>query len=594
MKNKALFIAFFCVLYGYNSISQIFNEPYIDSIIREADLMKMDSGRVLYLIESAQKVKRKNNYQALRLLEEAEIISKRINFLRGIAISKLNFSEIYRVKGDNEIAIKNCTSAIALMDSINDSEFLPDAYNELAQIYYDIGNKEESFKKYKIAYAYSKKKMNMKQMGRSLTNMGVYYAEKGAFDKALTYFKECEIIALNTESQYGYSLSLINLGACYSQLTNYDLALNDFNKAIEICKDYDLKNNLSYAYLKMSEMYVLKGEDIKVEEYLIKAESTIIREMDLALKRDIYESFYMYYESQRKHKISLKYFKRYNSINEEIKQNKINKTISELKAKNDNIKREKEIALLKKRNEMETTWNLGLFIGFSFLLFSSIMIYLELRQRKIKKEQELSYLHQLSIEDELEMLQTKINPHFLYNALNSIASLAEDEPAQAEKMVLSLADLFRYSINAEDGHYTEIRKAIELVKKYLEIEKVRYGERLEYKFILQPGTEDLLIPRFLLQPLVENAIKHGVSKIRQGNIILKISKRGSRLNIFLYDNGPPFPKNFVEGYGSTNVKKKLQILYKAKHKIQYLNKPEKMVKITIIDPLLVSPVKLNV
>ena len=257
MKNKALFIAFFCVLYGYNSISQIFNEPYIDSIIREADLMKMDSGRVLYLIESAQKVKRKNNYQALRLLEEAEIISKRINFLRGIAISKLNFSEIYRVKGDNEIAIKNCTSAIALMDSINDSEFLPDAYNELAQIYYDIGNKEESFKKYKIAYAYSKKKMNMKQMGRSLTNMGVYYAEKGAFDKALTYFKECEIIALNTESQYGYSLSLINLGACYSQLTNYDLALNDFNKAIEICKDYDLKNNLSYAYLKMSEMYVL-------------------------------------------------------------------------------------------------------------------------------------------------------------------------------------------------------------------------------------------------------------------------------------------------------------------------------------------------
>jgi sensor histidine kinase YesM len=199
----------------------------------------------------------------------------------------------------------------------------------------------------------------------------------------------------------------------------------------------------------------------------------------------------------------------------------------------------------------------------------------------IEKELELDKAYQLKIQSELEAIQAKINPHFLYNSLNSIVSLIHENPDKAEKMVLSLSDLFRYSINSGGGNFSTIKREIELVRAYLEIEYVRFQDQLKFEIIVDPDLEQTLIPKFLIQPLIENGIKHGTSKINQGKIKLEIIRKENNLQISVYDNGPDFPEHIDSGYGLKSTVDKLDLLYQNEYSFQILNQPEKRIEIRL-------------
>jgi two-component system LytT family sensor kinase len=198
------------------------------------------------------------------------------------------------------------------------------------------------------------------------------------------------------------------------------------------------------------------------------------------------------------------------------------------------------------------------------------------------KEMDLVKLNQLKTEAELQALQSKINPHFLYNALNSIASLIHEDADKAEDMTMKLSKLFRYSINTLQENYVSIKEEVEILNTYLDIEKVRFGNRINFKIEVSSELETKLIPRFLLQPLVENALKHGLKDIRdKGEMRVNITQSGNRVEIFIYDNGIPFPEELIAGYGLQSTFDKLQLLYKEDHDIQINNTPEKHIKISI-------------
>lgn len=198
------------------------------------------------------------------------------------------------------------------------------------------------------------------------------------------------------------------------------------------------------------------------------------------------------------------------------------------------------------------------------------------------KEIDLAKLNQLKTEAQLQALQAKINPHFLYNALNSIASLIHEDADKAEDMTLKLSKLFRYSLNTMDENFSTIKEELEILNAYLAIEKVRFGERINFQFEVENELLNKQIPRFLLQPLVENTLKHGLKdKIENGLISVKINHIDDKLNLFIYDNGIPFPEELVAGYGLQSTFDKLQLLYKEDYDIQINNTPEKHIKISI-------------
>lgn len=230
-------------------------------------------------------------------------------------------------------------------------------------------------------------------------------------------------------------------------------------------------------------------------------------------------------------------------------------------------------------------------VGWKIMLIPFLItlyrIYARFQSNKIsgllqEKELELTKQKELKFKSDLNALQARINPHFLYNALNSLASLAYIDAAKTEKMALSLSKLFRYNINKEDEHFSSIKEEVEMAEIYLEIEKNRFDDKLEYTIEVQNSLLDFQIPKFILQPLAENAVKHGVSKITEKGIIkIKIFEEAQKVCIEIYDNGPAFPGGLTSGYGLQNTYEKFKLLYKKPFDIEFINKPEKKLVIML-------------
>ncbi len=220
----------------------------------------------------------------------------------------------------------------------------------------------------------------------------------------------------------------------------------------------------------------------------------------------------------------------------------------------------------------------------SFGLIRALIVYINMRNRQIilKKDLYLSNLEKLKQQAELQALHSRINPHFLYNSLNSIASLAHEDANKTEQMALALSDFCRSAINKQNKDSATIAEEVALIRNYLEIEKVRFGDRLNYKMDIEASLENHDIPRFLLQPLVENAIKHGVGQItNQGFIRVEVSLVDDRIEMKVYDNGPEFPDELITGYGLQSLHDKLQIIYKDAAHLNWQNSPEKCICVTL-------------
>src|SRR5690606_6933184 len=152
-----------------------------------------------------------------------------------------------------------------------------------------------------------------------------------------------------------------------------------------------------------------------------------------------------------------------------------------------------------------------------------------------------------------------INPHFLYNSLNSIAGLSTENSIKTREMAMALSKLFKYNINRDENSFASIKDEVEMAVLYLNIEKIRFEERLDYSVSIQPGIEDVLKPRHVVQPIVENAVKYGFGK--DGiEITIAIEKRDEVVVLKVGDKGNEFDVSFNPGYGIKSLYDKLDIL----------------------------------
>jgi two-component system LytT family sensor kinase len=227
---------------------------------------------------------------------------------------------------------------------------------------------------------------------------------------------------------------------------------------------------------------------------------------------------------------------------------------------------------------------------FSFLvvvIVSTIIYFYRTQQatmnaRLKEKELDLVKVKQLITQAELQTLQSKINPHFLYNSLNSIASLIHEDADKAEDMTLKLSRLFRYSINSPNENMAPVTEEMEIVDTYLEIEKVRFGDRINFITHIDESIKNVLVPRFLIQPLVENALKHGLNDLaKNGELKIIISRESENISISIADNGKAFPAELNMGYGLQSTYDKLTLLYGENYQVQIANAPEKQIRILI-------------
>ena len=178
-------------------------------------------------------------------------------------------------------------------------------------------------------------------------------------------------------------------------------------------------------------------------------------------------------------------------------------------------------------------------------------------------------------EARLQSLLRQLKPHFLFNALNGIASLMHTDVAAADRMLVRLAELLRLTMSQSGAALSPLREEIAFLEKYLEIERIRFRDRLAVKIDIDPATLDAQVPSLILQPIVENAIRHGIEpQVRPGSIVLNAAREGAQLVLTVSDNGCGLPANGPkrEGIGLANTRARLAELYGPKHIFELKNR----------------------
>ncbi len=213
-----------------------------------------------------------------------------------------------------------------------------------------------------------------------------------------------------------------------------------------------------------------------------------------------------------------------------------------------------------------------IFVTLSFL---SMVYGFELTRKRLaatasalkEKELQAERLLKLTAEAELQALQARINPHFLFNTLNSIASLITEDPQKAEEMTEKLSALFRYTLGANREELVRLEQEVHIVRSYIDIEQLRLGSRLKTSIEIEEGLRDLKVPPLLLQPIVENSVKYAVAAREEGGSIRICGRRnGGRCVLEVIDDGPGFDgETKGAGYALDNIRQRLAASYGDAH-----------------------------
>jgi two-component system, LytTR family, sensor kinase len=220
---------------------------------------------------------------------------------------------------------------------------------------------------------------------------------------------------------------------------------------------------------------------------------------------------------------------------------------------------------------MRTPSWLGAMIGYTYLILAWTFLYITLRfyrelQLQTRQTMEATAMaHQA----QLKMLRYQLNPHFLFNTLNAISTLIlERDTGTANRMLQGLSGFLRLSLDNDPMQRVTLRQEVDALMQYLEVEKLRFDERLRLDFDIADNCRDALLPGLLLQPLIENAIKHAVARRVEGGTLRIAARRdGDMLEVEVADDGPGTGSNGPQapgaghGVGLVNVRERLRVLY---------------------------------
>jgi two-component system LytT family sensor kinase len=235
---------------------------------------------------------------------------------------------------------------------------------------------------------------------------------------------------------------------------------------------------------------------------------------------------------------------------------------------------------------------------FEILFFAKFLIYLIIcgvvlgashalaYYRKFREgEQQASLLAAELAQTQLQVLKMQLHPHFLFNTLHAISALMHKDVELADRMIARLGELLRSTLEHVGTQEVPLRDELEFIKPYLDIEQARLGPRLSVQLDIDPEAMDANVPNLILQPLVENAIRHGIApRAGAGRIEIHARRENGRIRLQVCDNGRGLATNYVEGVGVGNTRARLRQLYGEEHQFVMCNRPDGGLEVTVSLP----------
>ncbi|WCO01072.1 tetratricopeptide repeat-containing sensor histidine kinase [Psychroserpens ponticola] len=492
---------------------------------------------------------------ALMKADEAIELYKSIDYDYGVVIVKNSKAIILQEKGDYTNALKTFKEVVSYLEK-DESKYTNALWLKMniGALYAEINEFDKAIDYYMEVYNDPKAQGNNSIIGRTCINLANSYRQKKEFKKALSF-------ALEAEQKVKRPRSLASLKSClasvYSKLENYEKA-HDYNKqALVLYKSLNLQSRVDDANHNIAYNYLHQKKYDDAEYYFLKTNMAMKSYDNIYTKKNNFQGLSELYYAKKEYKKAFDFYEKHQNIKDSIHGIDKLKAISdiEIKYETEKTKREKETAEQQVIiTKLESQKNRNLFIGSlsvaGLLLLASVFYFSRLKAQKkaelvtieLKETQKRLAVEKQYKDSELKALKAQMNPHFIFNALNSIQDyIVLNQKNLASDYLGKFADLIRNYLHFSDTGFISIPDEVHNLNLYLELEKLRFEESLEYSIHLDDNAnfEEFNIPTMLIQPYIENALKHGLlHKKDNRKLSISISKFSDKIvECVIEDNG---------------------------------------------------------
>lgn len=433
------------------------------------------------------------------------------------------------------------------LDFFKENDFqegVANALTNLGRVYNDKGDSKKAIESYKQAYDIMEKNSNERGMASALTNTGIAYVEMGDYIEAIPFFNKTQKIYEKLKNTNNLAIVHRNLGDCYAlgEDVNFKLAEKNYESSFQYAKEAG-SINLQFNALDQLAILQVKMGDYK-RAYTNKTKAVVLR--------DSFSS------AEKKEEIALL------EADYEYEKEK-----SELQSDY-----EKKQAVSKAEMARQNLMITGLSIGaLLIVLFSTVAFQLYRKREKVMSEKKLSEFKTKVAETELKALRSQMNPHFIFNAMNSISDyMAKNDVKTANNFLIKFSKLIRAILESSEKKWISLEEDINLTELYMEIESLRLKDKFLHSFKVDDNVdvENTMVPPLILQPFIENSIWHGISqKKTMGHIDVSVKIENQFLVCTVDDDGVG-RKNGTNTMGKTSMGLKI-----TKNRLDIINQLKK-------------------
>lgn len=497
-----------------------------------AELVKFRG--VVYYFKSEYSVAKRYYEQSLSLYSE-------IPDSTGISAVLNNLAIIAVETGEYDEGVKLYLQALKIAEKLNDRVMTGRIYLNLGNISSELGQTDQSLLHYQKALEYSDSVTQKGIYASLLNNIGGSYSDQEDYNKAFDFHTRSLKMRMELGDSIPIATSLSNLANVLVNQKKTDEAIKMYNQALDIYSKLGYKKGLVSTYNFLGNCYLTLGDNVRAGEYFAKN----INEAE--------EMQSGYWEAQGYGSLASVFYKsgtydkaydallKYQQINDSLQVEDSRRHLTELEKKYETKKKEAEIQRLsadklqqEKRLVVRTAWLLAAIIA-ALIVIIILVIIRNLQHRKT------AALDKKNLEMENQLLRVQMNPHFLFNSLNSIQYYMNKNPESASRYLTKFSRLTRLILEHSRNHWVNLSEEVESMKLYLEMEQLRLENKFSWKFDIdeQIDEESVEVPPMMFQPFIENAIKHGILPLETGgHIHIELSLlEGSKLKVIVADNG---------------------------------------------------------
>ncbi|MBI9053685.1 MAG: tetratricopeptide repeat protein [Bacteroidales bacterium] len=478
------------------------------------------------------------NQVALDYFSKALAINSELNDTLSISNSYENIGRVYKDLADYDKAIIYQMKSLKIRENCNHPR-LVNNYTALATVYQklqDTINHFQYLNKAKIAISKHDNPDNF-QMAIIHNEIAGYYNTLNDMDSALVNYKLVAYYSEKGNWKRGMAVGYGNMAEVYFTYGEIDKAIEMHRKVLKLSIEIDDCMGIAEEFIYLSNLYNEMG---KIDSALILANKSLQKADECGLdheKLSAYEFISEIYENINKPALALEFYKLFHVLNDSIYNLEKHNSITEIETQYETEKKEQQISLLSAENKIKNQRiRLGLAV-ISVLVLLVIMIFFLMRMRKKNAQIAQDDLKQ-------KLFRSQMNPHFIFNALGSIQNyMYKNETKKAAQFLGNFASLSRSILKYSSEESISLEEEIETLTNYLELEQMRMKNAFAYEFIIDQDleTEFINIPPMMIQPFIENAVKHGLKEVeKDGKITIEISDKVDVLEVTILDNGIGF------------------------------------------------------